>query len=400
MDIEANLALFRELMLAAGNVYSWTYDAQGGLISSNCPDQAVLATVFDTFGCLAKMLELGGARSRPTFLSTDMGLVWGAAFEKSESGELLRCHVIGPVFYSSVSMAMISTGVRARSLRGYSAAWQDAFYQALYRVPTSQFTIFARNLQMLHLCVTGERVEISDVFVDDIAPAKTEQAAPRDRHRIWQAETALLMMVQRGDLNYRDALSTSMLISDGVSLDTRDPIRNAKTNVIVFSSIVCRAAILGGLSPEEAYSVGDAYIRSAEGAHTIDELSSISMTMYDDFIHRVHKRREKPRCSEPIRRCCQYIEMHPEKNIRAKELAELVSYSQTHLTRRFREETGMGIPDYARMVRVERAKVLLETSDLSVQEISDQLGFSTRNYFSLCFRQETGMTPTQFREKR
>lgn len=400
MDVQQNLALFQGLMLVSGDVYTWCYDADGKLLSSNCPDQAVFATVFDTFGCLKKMLAMASERHTPTFLSTETGLVWGAAFEKHED-TLYRCHVIGPVFYSSTSASVIYRGVHGMNLSSYSVAWQDAFFQALYRVPTVPFTIFSRNVQMLHYCVTGERIGISDVFVDDIAASPGSTAQPqRDRYRVWQAENALLMMVKHGDLDYRNALSNSMMLSDGVPMDTKDPVRNGKTSVIVFCSIVCRAAIQGGLSPEEAYALGDAYIRSAEGARTIDELSAISMTMYDDFIHRVHRTREKPKYSEPIRRCCQYIEMHLDRNVHARELAALVNYSVTHLTRRFREETGIGIPDFARAVRMERAKVLLTSTDLSIQEISEQLGFSTRSYFTRSFREETGVTPTEYRTKK
>ena len=150
----------------------------------------------------------------------------------------------------------------------------------------------------------------------------------------------MLEMVKLGDLNYREALSTSMMISDGVDVTTKDPTRSSAVSTVVFCSIVCRAAIEGGLSPEEAYSLGDAYIQSALEAHTIDEFSTICMSMYDDFVHRVHRSRMNPQYSAPIQWCCDYIEMNIDRNIRAQELADLMGYSVTYFTRRFREETG------------------------------------------------------------
>ena len=83
-----------------------------------------------------------------------------------------------------------------------------------------------------------------------------------------------------------------------------------------------------------------------------------------------------------------------------QELADLVGYSVTYFTRRFREETGFGISDYVKAARIERAKILLETSDSSVQEISDRLGFTTRNYFTRCFREVTGKTPMEYRNQK
>ena len=397
MDVQQNLELFRELMLCDGNVYSWSYDASGKLLLSNCPDQAVFAAAFEVFGCLKKMLTVGSERDTPIFLSSDTGLIWGAAFEKSED-VLYRCHVIGPVFYSNASADSVYRGFMSKDFSGYSAAWLRSFYEAIYRVPSSQYTIFSRNLRMLHYCVTGQRIEISDVFVDDIQTlSAAKHRRPTDRHRVYSAEKAMLEMVRLGDLNYQEALSASMNISDGVKINANDPMRHARVSTVVFCTIVCRAAIEGGLSPEEAYSLGDAYIQSALDAHTIDELSTICISMYDDFVRRVHRIRENPKYSEPIRRCCNYIEMNLDRNIRAQELADLIGYSVTYFTRRFRAETGFGISDYVKAARIERAKILLETSDSSVQEISDKLGFTSRNYFTRCFREVTGRTPTEYR---
>ena len=400
MDIQQNLQLFRELMLCDGSIWSWTYDAEGKLLFSNCPDEAVFAVVFEVCGCRNRMLELCRKRNTPIFLSSDTGLIWGAAFEKTED-TLYRCHVIGPVFYSNASSDSIYRGFRSKDFSGYSAAWLRNFYEAIYRVPTSQYTIFSRNLRMLHYCVTGQRIEISDVFTDDIqTPSALNHRKPTDRHRVYSAEKAMLEMVRLGDLNYKEALSASMNISDGVKINVKDPMRHARVSAIVFCSIVCRAAIEGGLSPEEAYSLGDAYIQSALDAHTIDETSTICMSMYDDFVRRVHRSRENSKYSEPIQRCCNYIEMNIDRNIHAQELADLVGYSVTYFTRRFREETGFGISDYVKAARIERAKILLETSENSVQEISEKLGFTTRNYFTKCFREITGMTPVEYRNRK
>lgn len=400
MEVQQNLELFRELMLCDGNICSWSYDASGKLLFSNCSDQAVFAAAFEVFGCLKKMLTVGSERDTPIFLSSDTGLIWGAAFEKAEN-VLYRCHVIGPVFYSNASVDSIYRGFRSKDFSGYSTAWLRSLYEAIYRVPSSQYTIFSRNLRMLHYCVTGQRIEISDVFVEDIGvSAQTQSRRKTDRHRVYCAEKAMLKMVKLGDLNYKDALSASMSISDGVGVKAKDSLGSGKVSTIVFCSIVCRAAIEGGISPDEAYSVGDAYIQSAMDANTIDELSTICMSMYDDFVRRVHRTRENPKFSEPIQRCCNYIEMNLNRNIHAQELADMVGYSVTYFTRRFREETGFGISDYVKAARIERAKLLLETSEDSVQEVSDKLGFTTRNYFTKCFREIAGMTPVEYRNRK
>ena len=213
------------------------------------------------------------------------------------------------------------------------------------------------------------------------------------------AEQGLLQMVRTGDLNYQQALSASMGISAGVPVRSDDALRQSKTSIIVFTSLVCRAAIEGGLSPEEAYALGDNYIQTAESARTLDELNPLSHMMYDDFIRRVHKCRTNPKLSQQVQKCVDYIEMHLDEKIRAADLAALVGYTEYYLTHKFKEETGLSVTDYAKFAKIERAKVLLKSTDQSIQDIAAALSFSTRNYFSRVFQDVTGQTPMEYRER-
>ena len=398
MDVLQNMMLFSELVKCGGNVYTWCYDAQGKLLQSNCPDEAFLASAFELFGCKQRMLEHGDRDDVPVTLGTALGLLWGAAFEKEE-GELKRVWVIGPVFYQDVTMRGIEEGLKYYSKLEISVAWTIQLYKALEKVPTLQNTIMNRYLLMMHYCLTGQRLELSSVNSSAAQDERLKSdAIPHDRHKIWMAEQGMLQMVRTGDLNYKQALSNSMSMSAGVPVQSSDVLRQSKTSIIVFTSLVCRAAIEGGLSPEEAYSLGDSYIQTAEAAKSLDELSPLAMMMYDDFIRRVHKHRTNPNLSMQIQKCVDYIEMNLDKKIVAEDLAALVGYTEYYLTHKFKEETGLSVTNYVKFAKVERAKVLLKSTTLSVREISEQLGFATRNYFSAVFQQVTGKTPMEFRE--
>ena len=58
---------------------------------------------------------------------------------------------------------------------------------------------------------------------------------------------------------------------------------------------------------------------------------------------------------------------------------------------------GIRLTDYIKEARLEYAKVCLLSTELSVEEISDLLQFSSRNYFTRVFREKTGRTPSEFR---
>ena len=73
--------------------------------------------------------------------------------------------------------------------------------------------------------------------------------------------------------------------------------------------------------------------------------------------------------------------------------------SKTQLNRKVQSIVGMTPLQFIRSVRLKRAAQLLKTTGCSVNEIADLTGFNTIKYFNLHFKEEFGMTPTQFREK-
>lgn len=398
MDIEQNLTLFQELLCCGDKIYIWRYDAAGNLLSSNCPDETLFGKAFSLLGCLNRALKLGRDCCQPQVVGTSFGLIWGVDFIYREDS-LHSMYVIGPAFSYNISMQDMENGFQHYAGQDINLAWKHRLISACSRIPIAQNILFIRYLLMLHYCLTGEKLEASDTSLQQSFSDAVPSADKRDRHRVWMAERALLDMVRTGDLNYKEALNTSLLISTGVPVIGRDPLRQAKTSVIVFTSIVCRAAIEGGLSPETAYSLGDSYIQSAENARTYDEIRAIPTLMYDDFIHRVHKVRQSPKLSAPIAQCRDYIEMHLEERIRARDLAALVGYTEYYLTHKFREETGVSLSDYVKKTKIDRAKILLRSTDLTIQEISERFCFSSRNYFSRVFSELTGCTPMEYREQ-
>lgn len=399
MDILKNATLFSELIQCGGSVYTWCYNADGTLLKSNCPDEAFLSGAFSVFGCVQRMVEYGREHATPITLGTALGMMWAAAFEK-DGDTLQHVWVIGPVFYQDVSMRGIEQGLQYYSQMEISVAWMMQFYEIIKKVPVLQNTILDRYTLMLHYCLTGEHLAVSDINSECMPQIPHTVHSPgHDRHKVYMAEQGLLQMVRTGDLNYRQALSASMGMSAGVPVRSDDALRQSKTSIIVFTTLVCRAAIEGGLSPEEAYALGDNYIQTAESARTLDELNPLSHMMYDDFIRRVHKCRTNPKLSQQVQKCVDYIEMHLDEKIRAADLAALVGYTEYYLTHKFKEETGLSVTDYAKFAKIERAKVLLKSTDQSIQDIAAALSFSTRNYFSRVFQDVTGQTPMEYREK-
>ena len=399
MDILQNTNLLSELFRCGDELYLWCYDADGTLLKSNCPEASLFDTAFEIFDCKRMMLEYAETQDNPATIGTAFGMKWGAAFEKKE-GRLVRAWVIGPFYYQEISMRGIREGLHYYQNLTADFSWWVAFTDAARHLPIVQHALTSRYTLMLHYCLTEEHLNVSDLGnpTADLSFADNPSPEYQDRHTTWLKEQALLDMVRNGDLNYAQVLSEASALSNGLPLQSDDALRQAKTSIIVFTTLVTRAAIEGGLSPEMAYSLGEGYIQSAESAHNVSDLDALGLNMYDDFIRRVHKQRRNQDYPSEIRRCVDYIEMHPEQKIRAKDLADMIGYSEYYLSRRFKEATGKSLSDYVNEVKIARAGILLKDTELSAQEISEDLGFSSRNYFTKVFKDITGVTPTAYRE--
>lgn len=402
MTTDEKLELFQEQLTCGKNVYTWRYDAGGQLLKSNCPYEALLAMTFSVLGCKDQMYEYAQGHSNPAILSTPIGLLWAACFEKAD-GVLRRAVLLGPVFLPTASLSGIRQMVHdlnTADMMEAGMAWRHELLGILEKIPTLSLGLMQQYALMLHYTLTGEKLALCDItyYTDTLPASMPEPAKKRDRHRVWLVEQGLMRMVEEGDLNYRFAMDSSLTVSSGVPVQSADPLRQAKTSTIVFASLCARAAIKGGLSPDQAYGLGDSYIQAVESSKTVTEVASLSSALYEDFILRVHRCRTNPALSKQIQACCDYIELNVEEKFTISDLAARVGYAEYYLSRKFKEETGISLNNYINIAKVERAKLLLTITDDSIQEITERLHFCSRSYFSEAFRKITGTSPAKYRK--
>ncbi|MCM1542978.1 MAG: AraC family transcriptional regulator [Blautia sp.] len=395
---EKNLDFLQKILPLDETVYLWAYTDQGELVTSTCPEENILDTAFTLFGSKRQAMEHFAEDTAPMLLGSPIGLQWAAALEK-ERKEPCLIFVIGPVFYQHISANAIKSAMLQYHGPEMNLALKHRLTDVLPQVPVMPLAVFGRYALLLHNAVTGEQRGLADLAAAHLPPLSQAESVPCDRHKIYHAEQALLQMVRDGDINYHGALQTSISMSGGVPVAGKDPLRQPKTSVVVFTSLVVRAAMEGGLSPEEAYPLGDAYIQTVESCTDSGELDALARAMYDDFIHRVHRCRANPDYSLAVQKCCDYLELNLDKKISVEELAALTGYSDYYLTTKFKKETGFSIAEYRKVIKVQRARTLLLYTDKSVQQIAGELAFNTPNYFIQSFREVEGCTPAQYRKK-
>ncbi len=400
MNIEDNLKLFYRLTECNYNLYFWVYDRNMHRISTTCADAAILDGIFALSGSKEYLASYIQSESTPLMLGDSFGLMWIATFQM-EGNDVYRIHIMGPAFVNEKSLPNIEAALNRHNM---SVEFKTNTLKHLQKLPLIPSMIYFQYALMFHCAITGEKLGVSDINLVK-RHSETESAAsagelPEGSRHIgaWDMEQKLQKIIRDGNLNYDSVLSRAAIQFPGVKASLGDSVRHAKDTLIVFTAISTRSAISGGLSPEIAHTVGDLYIENIENAKTMPELLNLSHTMFDDFVHRVHKLRQNPDLSRPVQECCDYITMNLHRKISIEELASLTGYTDYYLSRKFKKELGMSINEYIRKAKIDHAKMLLTSTQKRIQEISEELNFSSRSYFSDTFQKETGMSPRAYRE--
>ena len=80
------------------------------------------------------------------------------------------------------------------------------------------------------------------------------------------------------------------------------------------------------------------------------------------------------------------------------EIAARLSWSYSYIRHTFKEVYGITLADYILKVRIDMAKKLLETTELSVTDVAQRSGFQTKSYYFTIFKKLVGLTPNEYRE--
>ncbi|RXZ83687.1 response regulator [Paenibacillaceae bacterium] len=93
-----------------------------------------------------------------------------------------------------------------------------------------------------------------------------------------------------------------------------------------------------------------------------------------------------------------YIGQHLHLELTVRHCAKQVHLSPSYFAAMFKRKMGCTFNSYLNQIRMERAKAML-LEDKQIQEVADALGYEERRYFTSVFKKNTGLTPTEFKQK-
>lgn len=143
---------------------------------------------------------------------------------------------------------------------------------------------------------------------------------------------------------------------------------------------------------------------TAEGALYVDHLiHTLIFTLYrtsGGWMPAAEERARGGLAPWQVRRVTQYIEDRLAGDVSLEDLSRLLDLSTFHLCRAFKQSTGLPPHRWRHRRRIERARELLEDTDLAVTEVAAQVGYDDPSQLAAAFRKALGVSPSQYRRER
>ncbi len=178
-----------------------------------------------------------------------------------------------------------------------------------------------------------------------------------------------------------------------------NPVRNLKYHLIITTALITRFCVESGMPSETAYTLSDIYIKQLDRITAESEITALHKTLVFDFTKRMRELSRETVFSKSVILAMNYIEKHLHEKISLDDLSQQLKLNKTYICRLFKNETGCTVGDYIKSLKIKSAQNMLIHSDIPAGEIGEYLAFASQSYFIKVFREETGYTPAEYRNK-
>lgn len=239
-------------------------------------------------------------------------------------------------------------------------------------------------------------VEDKDTMEQEDTMMELQNIDEEISHHTYQEERYVMDCVREGNVD--EVLDRLDALMQTAGILSSKQVNHQKNLAIVSIAMATRESIAGGVSPAVAYRMSDIYINKIDRNTNIEEILEYNRKAVYEFTKLVGDIKRKKKNSSYTEKCKDYIHKNYHQKIHLEDVAAEIGISQGHLSRRFKEDTGICIQEYIQKFRVERAANLLKYSEATLTEISDYVCFQSQSHFGSVFKKYMHMTPKAYRD--
>ncbi len=143
----------------------------------------------------------------------------------------------------------------------------------------------------------------------------------------------------------------------------------------------------------------DRYYNRINGMQTIEDIINVVLEVVNDLAEYVARQRENQRCPAVSEAVC-YIEAnYAQKGLSLQEVAKHVHMNPVYMSTLFKQEKNITFSEFVLETRMQKAMELLRSGGMKAYEVAEKVGYSNPEYFSVCFKKYSGVSPVEYRNK-
>jgi AraC-like DNA-binding protein len=212
-----------------------------------------------------------------------------------------------------------------------------------------------------------------------------------------QEEFGLLSAIRKGDKERARAIINRILIRI-YSLGQED-LNVLKTLVLEMVVLMYRTAVDKGADPRELLGVNSSYLKEFHDLNDYIELSHWLTRWLEDFISSSLVQ-VAPSPPDSIALALEFMKNNLGEPITRDEVARACNMSYGYFSKIFHQKTGYTFTDLLNKFRVEKACTLFDETNLNINQVALECGFSDQSYFSKVFHRYQGSIPKDYRHRR
>ncbi|WP_070000113.1 response regulator transcription factor [Cellulosilyticum sp. I15G10I2] len=228
---------------------------------------------------------------------------------------------------------------------------------------------------------------------------KNNAYVPLDKNKILPSfftlehEQSLRSAIEYGDLDTLNKVIKKILKSAYILKEFWKESREWEDIFGVFSNVIKKYDI----DPNKFFSNYKTIRQIIQDSHNIDEAVKSLGEIALDIKTSIEQER-KENYDAVINKAVIYINKYYNQNIKLKDVADHVSMSESYFSKYFKKIMNTNFIDYINQIKIERSKELLARKKITIQEVSELMGYTNCSYFTQVFKELEGVTPKQYQK--
>ncbi len=257
----------------------------------------------------------------------------------------------------------------------------------------------------------GSLENFSVETIDKLVPASVEPVATRPDfqepeeafltmqilEKRYEAENMLIHAVSQGLIHKAEM---AIMNSNFLTLEQRvsDPVRDIKNYCIILNTLLRKGAEQGFVHPLHIDSLSSRFARKIEQVTSPENGRALQKEMVHKYCLLV-KNHSMKGFSFLVQKVVTRIDSDLTADLSLKTHAKLLNVNASYLSTLFKKETGMTLTDYINKKRIEYAVFLLNSTNMQIQNIAQHCGIHDVNYFTKLFKKFIGKTPKEYKSE-